>query len=75
VSSANGTAHAPGDYGSLAAGKTITIAAGTTSKTISIQTKLDNTTEPAETFTLTFTSTSVNNSPRTATGTIQANST
>jgi hypothetical protein len=75
VSSANGTAHAPGDYGSLAAGKTITIAAGTTSKTISIQTKLDNTTEGPETFTLTFTSSSVNNSPQSATGTIQANST
>lgn len=75
VSSAGGTAHAPGDFGALPAGFTITIAAGTTSKTVSVQTRLDSTTEPDETFTLTFSSSSINNSPRTATGTILANNT
>ena len=74
VSSANGTAHAPGDYGPVT-NKMITIAAGTKTKQVWIQTHLDGVTEPAETFTMTFNSSSVNNSPRTATGTIQANTT
>jgi hypothetical protein len=74
VTSHNGSAHAPGDYGSVS-GKLITIAAGTGSKMIWIQTNFDGLTEPAETFTLTFTSSSINDSPQTATGTIQANTT
>jgi hypothetical protein len=75
VSSANGTAHAPGDYSALPAGRTITIAAGTTSKSISDVAKLDGVTEPAETFTFTFSSSLISNSPKTATATIQANNT
>ena len=75
VSSTNGTAHAPGDYTAVPAGRTITISAGTTSKAISVPVNLDGLTEPAETFKLTFTSGSVNNSPKTATATIQANAT
>jgi hypothetical protein len=74
VTSHDGTAHAPGDYGSVT-NKMITIPAGTTTKMIWIQTRLDGLTEPAETFTLTFSSSSINNSPRIATATIAANAT
>jgi Calx-beta domain/Periplasmic copper-binding protein (NosD) len=75
VSSADGTAHAPGDYNAVPAGKTITIPAGATSRTVSVGVKVDGLTEPAETFMLTFSSSSTNNSPRTATATITANGT
>jgi hypothetical protein len=75
VSSANGTATAPTDYTAVAAGKTITIPAGQTSRTISVVTKIDHVSEPNQGFKLTFSSTSVTNGPKTATATIQANNT
>jgi parallel beta-helix repeat protein len=75
VSSADGTATAPTDYTAVAAGRTITIPAGQTSRTISVATKIDHVSEPNQGFKLTFSSTSVTNGPKTATATIQANNT
>jgi hypothetical protein len=75
LSSANGLATAPGDYTAIPPGTTITIPAGTRSATYSVQTNIDGLTEGNETFTVTASSPSVNNSPRTATATIQANNT
>ncbi|MEQ1785539.1 MAG: Calx-beta domain-containing protein [Acidimicrobiales bacterium] len=75
VSSANGSATAPSDYVAVPGGATVVIPAGSTTGTISVATDVDGQTEPAQGFTLTFTSTGVTNSPRTAIGTIQANST
>ena len=76
MSSTNGTAHAPAGYGP-ATNRMITIAAGTKASPtqVWIQTNLDGLTESAETFALTFTTSSVGNGPQTATGTIQANNT
>ena len=74
ASTTNGTATTPVDYGPVT-NKPITIAAGTKTKNVWIQTNLDTVTEPAQSFTLTLTTSSVNNSPQAATGTIQANNT
>jgi hypothetical protein len=75
VKTTNGTATAPGDYTAVPNGTTITIPANSTTRSVSVPTKVDGITEGAETFTVTFTSSSTLNSPVTATGTIQANST
>jgi hypothetical protein len=70
VKSANGTAIAPGDYTPVPNGTTITIPANTLSRPIQVPTIVDGITEGAETFTVTFTSSSTLNSPVIATGTI-----
>jgi hypothetical protein len=75
VSSSNGSASAPGDYTAVPNGTTITIPANTLARTVSVATKTDGITEGAETFSVTFTSSSTLNSPVVATGTIQANNT
>jgi chitinase len=75
VTSANGTAKSNGDYTALLAGRKVTIPAGSTSGALVMATHTDGLTEGAETFTVTFSSTSVTNSPQTATATIQANNT
>lgn len=75
VSSANGSAVAPGDYTAAPEATNVVIPAGSTSVTISVPTNLDVLIEAAQAFTLAFTSSAVTNSPQGATVTIQANGT
>ena len=77
VSSTNLTASAPGGLHGRAWERTSVVVPVRAyyAPTVSVPTHIDGFTEGAETFRLTFTSSSISNSPRTAVGTIQANGT
>lgn len=76
VSSANGTATAPGDYTAVPGGTTRTIATRTyAAAPVSVPTHLDGLYEPNQSFKVTFSSPSIGNDPRTATVSILANET
>jgi hypothetical protein len=74
-SSANGTATSPTDYTAVPGGTMLVIPKRSSTVQLNVPTHVDGAVEPNQTFSVTATSPSINNSPRTATVTILANNT